>query len=84
MRDHPAMRKGPFVRPGLSAALALLLAAGLAGCGAEVAGTAATVGALQVEQARQAQAQQAKLLEAHKQAQEADARRIAAAASAAE
>ncbi len=36
----------------------LLLAGLLAGCGVEVAGTAATAGKLQAEQARQAQAQQ--------------------------
>jgi hypothetical protein len=41
-----------------SAAVAALLATFLAGCGAEVAGTAATVGNLQVQQLEQAKAQQ--------------------------
>jgi hypothetical protein len=44
------------LRPWL---LAATIATGLlAGCGVEVAGTAATAGKLQAEQARQAQAQQ--------------------------
>jgi hypothetical protein len=45
----------------------------LAGCGAEVAGTAATEAA----QARQAQAQNAKLVDSFKQAQDAAASRAA-------
>ncbi len=82
MRDRPAC--GTSLRPRLEALLALLWVAGLAGCGAEVAGSAATVGALQAEQGRQALEQQAKVLGAMQQAQEAEARRIADAASAAE
>ena len=59
----------------MSAALALL-----AGCGAEVAGTAATVGALQVEQARQAELQKAQILQGMKQAEAVAAARTASAA----
>ncbi len=58
-------------------------AALLAGCGAEVAGTAAHVGALQVEQARQAQERQARILEDMKKAQQAGVDRAASAAAAA-
>lgn len=65
-------------------AIAAVVLATLAGCGAEVAGGAATVGALQAEQIRQAQQQKARVLEQMKQAQEAEARRVAGAASAAD
>lgn len=65
---------------------AMALCAGLtSGCGAEVAGTAAAVGALQVEQAKQAKAQQERAIQAFKKAQDiAAAQREAAAASAAQ
>jgi hypothetical protein len=59
---------------------AVLFAGLLAGCGAEVAGTAATVAATQAAQASQAQAQQAKIVEGFKQAQGASVDRAASAA----
>ncbi|MBK6471926.1 MAG: hypothetical protein IPF94_14730 [Betaproteobacteria bacterium] len=66
-----------------SAAPALVLCVALlAGCGAEVAGTAATVGKLQAEQASQARAQQQQIVEGMKQAQDAGLKRAADAASA--
>lgn len=52
----------------------------LAGCGAEVAGTAATVAATQAAQASQAQAQEVKIIEGFKQAQEGAVDRAASAA----
>lgn len=52
----------------------------LAGCGAEVAGTAAGVAATQAAQASQAKAQQAKIVEGLKQAQNAGVARAASAA----
>lgn len=61
----------------LPAALACAL---LAACGAEVAGTAATVGGLQAEQARQAQAQQKQIVDGMKAAEQAAAQRAASAA----
>ncbi len=69
--------------PGPQALLAALCTLLLAACGAEVAGTAATVGKLQAEQASQARAQQQKIVEGMKQAQEAGLQRAADAASAA-
>jgi hypothetical protein len=60
---------------------ALLLAvAALAGCGAEVAGTAATVGNLAAANAQQARAQQAQVVDGFKSAQQAGAARAASAA----
>lgn len=61
----------------LPAALACAL---LAACGAEVAGTAATVGGLQAEQARQAQARQKQIVDGMKAAEQAAAQRAASAA----
>ena len=58
--------------------LGLLLVLTLAGCGAEVMGGAATVGAAQATQAKQAQLQQAKVVDGFKAAQEAGAARAAA------
>ena len=52
----------------------------LSACGAEVAGGAAAVGSLQAEQASQAQAQQARVVDAFKAAQETGAARAASAA----
>jgi len=52
----------------------------LAGCGAEVAGGTAAVGALQAEQASQARAQQARVVDAFNAAQETGAARAASAA----
>jgi hypothetical protein len=52
----------------------------LTGCGAEVAAGAATVGALQGTQAKQARAQQAQVVDSLKAAQEAGAARTAGAA----
>lgn len=65
---------------GLAAAATALL---LAGCGAEVAGTAAAVGSLQATQASQAQAAQARVVDGFKQAQEAGVQRAADAAASA-
>jgi hypothetical protein len=61
----------------LSAATALLA---LAGCGAEVAGTAAVVGGLQAQQAKQARQQQAQVVDGLKAAQDAGLARAASAA----
>jgi outer membrane lipopolysaccharide assembly protein LptE/RlpB len=58
----------------------LLAAATLAGCGAEVAGTAAIVGNLAATQAQQARAQQAQVVDGFKSAQQAGAARAASAA----
>ncbi|MDO9074315.1 MAG: hypothetical protein Q7U73_13725 [Rubrivivax sp.] len=55
----------------------------LTGCGAEVAGTAATVGKLQAEQASQARAQQQQIVEGLQKAQEAGVQRAADAAASA-
>ena len=60
--------------PLLAACLALLT-----GCGAEVAGTAAAVGGLQAQQLRQAQQQQAQVVNGLKAAQDAGAARAASA-----
>jgi hypothetical protein len=68
----------PLAVPGL-----VLCAALLAGCGAEVAGTAATVGKLQAEQASQARAQQQQIVEGLQRAQDAGAQRAADAAASA-
>jgi hypothetical protein len=54
----------------------------LGGCGVEVAGTAATVGATQAAQAGQALAQQARIVEGFKQAQQAGMARAASASDA--
>jgi hypothetical protein len=60
--------------------LAIACVAGLiAGCGAEVAGTAAVAGGLAATQARQAQAQQAQVLNQLKSIQDAGAARAASA-----
>ena len=64
--------------PGL-----MLCATLLAGCGAEVAGTAATVGKLQAAQASQARAQQQQIVEGLHKAQEAGLQRAADAAASA-
>ena len=70
--------------PHRRAAAALVMCTGLlAACGAEVAGTAATVGQLQAEQASQARAQQQQIVEGMKQAQEAGLQRAADAAASA-
>ena len=53
----------------------------LGGCSAEVAGGAATAGALQATQAKQAKAQQEQIMGKLKEAQEAAAARAAAGAS---
>jgi hypothetical protein len=73
----------PIARPtqqtlplALSAVFTLLA---VAGCGAEVAGGAATVGALQTTAAKQAQAQQAKVVDGMKAAQDAGMARAASA-----
>jgi hypothetical protein len=52
----------------------------LAGCGAEVAGGAATVGALQAAQANEAKAQQQKILDEMKKVQDSGLARAASAA----
>jgi len=73
----PSFRLRRPAAPALALSVALL-----AGCGAEVAGTAATVGKLQAEQASQARAQQQQIVEGMKQAQDAGMQRAADAASA--
>ncbi len=55
----------------------------IAGCGAEVAGTAATVGKLQADQASQAKAQQAQIVDGLQKAQQAGVQRAADAAASA-
>jgi hypothetical protein len=62
----------------MSAVLFTMLA--LTGCGAEVAAGAATVGALQATQVKQAQAQRAQVVDGLKAAQEAGAARAQRAA----
>ncbi len=57
-----------------------LLTLVLGGCGAEVAGGAAAVGAMQAEQAKQAKAQQDQVVKQFKAAQEAGVERAASAA----
>lgn len=65
----------------LAAAFALAGPVALvAGCGGEVAGTSAAVGKLQAEQAQQAKAQQDRLVQQLKAAQDAGAARAASAA----
>jgi hypothetical protein len=71
-----------FPRYRQAASALTLCAALLAGCGAEVAGTAATVGKLQAEQASQARVQQQQIVDGMKQAQDAGLQRAADAASA--
>lgn len=51
----------------------------LSGCGAEVAGTATAIAATQAAQASQAKAQQDKIVDSFKKAQEATARAASAA-----
>ena len=63
-----------------TAASVVALLGDVAGCGAEVAGTAAAVAAAQAAQASQALAQQKKIVEGLKQAQDAAAARAASAA----
>jgi len=62
----------PFLLP-------LLVSAVLAGCGAEVAGSAATAASLAATSAQQAQAQQQRVVEQFKAAQDAGAARAASA-----
>lgn len=85
LNPHPAMSAriaaAPVLRAGSALALTALCLLALAGCGAEVAGTAATVGKLQAEQASQAQAQKAQIVDGIKKAQDAAAQRTADAAS---
>ncbi len=63
-----------------SMVLALMASLAVAGCGAEVAGGAATVGTLQSTAAKQAQAQQSKVVDGMKAAQDAGMARAASAA----
>lgn len=60
--------------------VALLGVLVLAGCGAEVAGAAATVGAMQADQARQAELQRKKVVDGFSTAQQAGVARAASAA----
>ena len=65
----------------IASALAVAFTAFIvAGCGAEVAGGAAAVGAMQAAQLKQAQAQQTQVLKGFGAAQEAGAARAASAA----
>ncbi|MDQ2778891.1 MAG: hypothetical protein M3Y32_04955 [Pseudomonadota bacterium] len=61
-------------------ATVLVLATLLGGCGAEVAGTAITVGKLQAQQAEQARAQQKQIVEGMGKAMQAAADATASAA----
>ncbi len=74
----PLFRLHRLAAPALASGILLL-----AGCGAEVAGTAATVGQLQAEQASQARAQQQQIVDGLKQAQDAGLQRAADAAASA-
>lgn len=76
-------RPSPQALHRLALSTPVLCAALLAGCGAEVAGTAATVGKLQAEQASQAKARQAQIVEGLQQAQDAGVQRAADAAASA-
>lgn len=69
------------VRCAVGSVILAALALAVAACGAEVAGTVATVGRLQAEQARQSQAQKEQIVEAMKKAQQAGVQRAADAAS---
>lgn len=70
----------PPLQRTISFAAALIGAVvALAGCGAEVAGTAAVAGGLAATQAKQAQAQQAQVVDKLKAAQDAGAARAASA-----
>lgn len=73
----------PFRLHRLAAPAWVLSAALLAGCGAEVAGTAATVGKLQAGQASQARAQQQQIVNGLQKAQDAGLQRAADAAASA-
>ena len=66
--------------PMIRHALLILATLALAGCGAEVAGTAATVGKLQAEQTAQARAMQAQVVDGLNAAQQAGAARAASVA----
>lgn len=66
-----------LLHPWLSCAVVAFV---LAGCGAEVAGGAAAVGSLQAAQAKEAKAQQQRIVEEMKAAQEAGMTRAASAA----
>ena len=80
---HRTGRKRLTTAMNISPRLALLLAATpfvLGACGAEVAGTAATVGKLQADQASQAQGQAARATAGYLQAQQAGVDRAASAA----
>ena len=59
----------------------LVLVLGLAGCGAEVAGTAATVGALKAKEAQEARKQQELVRQRLDAAAELDRQRLKAAAA---
>jgi len=69
----------PMHRMAAALATATALLA-VAGCGAEVAGTAAVVGGLQAQQAKQARQQQAQVVDGLKAAQDTGLARAASAA----
>ena len=70
-----------LIYPSITRCMVLALSA-LAGCGADVAGGAATVGGLQVQSASQAKAEQAQILKKLNEAQAATEARAASAADA--
>jgi hypothetical protein len=72
-------RRSPLQSITLFAAALIAATVALAGCGAEVAGTAAVAGGLAATQAKQAQAQQAQVVDKLKAAQDAGAARAASA-----
>lgn len=84
-RDAPQYlgdRKGGSVGGAVLMIVVVVMAVAwlMTGCGGEVAGTSAAVGKLQAEQAKQAKAQQDRLVEQFKAAQEAGSARAASAA----
>lgn len=78
--DMNMTRPPPCTRTATSTLAGWLASLALSGCGAEVVGGAAAVGAMQANQAKQALAQQAQALDKLKLAQEAAAARAASAA----
>jgi len=83
MRTSPQpMPQHPLALPQHTASTWVTLVAllALAGCGAEVAGSAAVVGGMQAQQAKQARQQQAQVVDGLKAAQDAGLARAAGAA----
>lgn len=73
----PCERDRPAPGPYRAAILAVALAASLGGCGVDAMTAAATVATLQAKQIRQTKAQETKVLDGFKAAQEAERMRVA-------